>query len=176
MMTRLKLFGGIAALVAVIGAALWLLGVLRENDRLSAVEAGLKRCEAAAKAGTDPVADCPQAISDAVTRGQRYLACDAALAAGDLYTVRAACSAAVKNQEAAAAATAAELASLNAAFAALKRDAAAGIARAETRAATTARKEADARSALAAAQKAQGRGPADRVRCDDQCLRALTGH
>lgn len=175
-MTRLKLIGGLAALAAVIGAALWLLGVLRENDRLAEVEAGLNRCEAAAKAGTDPAAHCRQAISDAVTRGQRYLACDAALAAGDLYTVRAACSAAVKRQEAAIAALASEAASLKAAVQTLKRDQAAGIARAEARAATSARKEADARQAIAAAAQDQGRGPADRIRCDDRCLRNITGH
>lgn len=176
-MTRYFKLGGLLLAMA----ALFYVNHLRaDNRRLSAVEASSKACEA--RAGDDGPSEldalkvCPQNLSDAVTRSRRYQLCDAGLAAADLYRVRAGCSEAVKRRDAEATAATAEAASLNTALADLRAGQAAAIARAAARAATSARKEANADSALARAPKVSSGGlSADRLRCDDDCLRALTG-
>jgi hypothetical protein len=164
--------GGVVAGLAL---ATWLGLQLREKARLEGVERDFKACEASVTAGGEPALVCPQQLSDAVTRARRYLLCDAGLKAGDAYRVRAACSEAVKRRDAQATAAQASADSLTAALADLKAGQAAAIARATARAATSARKEADARSALARAPKVGGPAGPDRVRCDDACLRDLTG-
>lgn len=167
-MIRYLKIGGVIGAVA---AVAWLGLQLREKDRLEGVERDFKACEASVTAGGEPAAVCPQALSDAVTRARRYLLCDAGLKAADAYRVRAGCSEAVKRRDAEAAAAQGEAASLRAALADLKAGQAAAIARATARATDTARKEADARHALARAPRVS----ADRLRCDDDCLRDLTG-
>jgi hypothetical protein len=167
MIQYLKIGGALAGLVA----AVWLVGQLREKDRLEGVERDFKACERSVKDGGDPALSCPQALSDAVTRARRYLLCDAGLKAGDAYRVRAGCSEAVKRRDAQATASAAEAVSLRTALDDLKAGQAVAIARATARAATSARKDEHARHALS-------RAPVDaagRTRCDDDCLRALTG-
>lgn len=156
--------------VALLAAAIWLGLQLREKARLELVERDFKACEASAKNGGDPAAACPQALSDAVTRAQRYLLCDAGLKDGDAWRVRSGCSEAVKRRDAEAAAATATAASLQGALADLKAAHAAAITRAAARAAATARKEAHADAALSRATRLSD----DRIRCDDACLRALT--
>ena len=165
--------GGALALVA---AAIWLAAQLREKDRLAAVERDFKACEARVTDGGEPAAVCPQALADAVTRARRYQLCDAGLKDRDAWRVRAGCSEAVKRRDAEATAAAGEAASLRAALADLKAGQAAAIQRAAARAASTARKEAHADAALARAPAINpDNGRPDRVRCDDACLRDLTG-
>lgn len=167
MIQYLKIGGGIA----LIGALFWLNGQLREKGRLEGVERDFKACERSVKDGGEPALSCPQALADAVTRARRYLLCDAGLKARDAYRIRAGCSEAVKRRDVEAAAAQGEAASLKTALADLKAGQAAAIARAAARAATSARKDEHARHALA-------RAPVDaagRTRCDDDCLRALTG-
>ncbi len=161
----------IGGLLAVFAAGFWLTAQLREKDRLEGVERDFKVCEKSVKDGSDATTSCPQNLSDAVTRARRYLLCDAGLKEGDAYRVRAGCSEAVKRRDAEATAAAAEADSLKTALADLKAGQAAAIARATARAATSARKEDNARSALVRAPAAG----AGRQRCDDQCLRDLTG-
>ncbi len=171
MIGYLKLGG----LVAGLAIAAWLGLQLREKGRLEGVERDFKACEASVTAGGEPALVCPQKLTDAVTRARRYQLCDAGLKAGDTYRVRAACSEAVKRRDAQATAAEASADSLTAALADLKAGQAAAIARATARATTTARKEADARFALARAPVTRDAAGADRVRCDDACLRQLTG-
>lgn len=167
MIGYLKIVGA----AAVLGLVVWLGLALREKDRLEGVERDFKACEKSVKDGGEPAAVCPQALSDAVTRARRYLLCDAGLKDGDAYRVRAGCSEAVKRRDAEATAASETADSLKTALADLKARQRADIARATSRAAASARKEADAHSALASAPTVA----ADRLRCDDDCLRRLTG-
>lgn len=164
---RLQIAGAVGLAIA----GFWLAGQLREKARLEGVEANFKACEARVGDGGEPAAVCPQALSDAVTRARRYLLCDAGLKDGDAYRIRAGCSEAMKRRDAQATASAAEANSLRAALDDSKAAQAAAIARATARAATTARKDADARHALATAPIVSP----GRARCDDDCLRQLTG-
>lgn len=161
----------IGGLVAVAAAAFWLTGELREKGRLEGVERDFRACEASVTAGGEPAAVCPQALSDAVTRARRYQLCDASLKTRDLYGIRAGCSEFVKRRDAEATAAGEEAASVSAALAELQAGQSAAIARAVARATDSARKDENARHALA-------RAPIDaagRTRCDDDCLRHLTG-
>lgn len=167
MIHYLKIGGALAGLVA----AVWLVGQLREKERLEGVEAQFQACERSVTDGGEPAISCPQALSDAVTRARRTLLCDAGLMARDAYRIRAGCSAAVKRRDAQATADAEAAASLRAALDDLKAGQAAAIARAAARAATAARKDEHAAQAL----KRAPIDPAGRTRCDDDCLRALTG-
>lgn len=170
-LTGLRLGGaiaGIIALAAIVGGLVWL---IRDRDRLQAVEDRGIACETAVQKRTDPTASCPQAISDAATQSQRFIDCDAALKAGDLYTVRAACSAEVKRRDAQATTLAADKTDLTRQLAEARDAIAGAITRAETRAAASNRKDRNAQAAIAAAP----RSPDGRIRCDDRCLRDLAG-
>lgn len=160
--------GAIAGLVA---AAIWLFGVFRERAELQDFRARAVACEAAVKAGRDPVASCPQAISDAATRAQRYRDCEAGLAGRDLYVIRAACSAAVKRRDAEATALAFSNAVLARDLATARDQLAAGLARADARFDALLRKDKNASQAISAAP----RRPDGRVACDADCLRRIVG-
>lgn len=171
-----KLGGAIAGLLvlaAIVAGAVWL---VRDHDRLKSVERKALACEAAVKnasildAGTLKL-NCPQVISDAATRGQRYLDCDAALLKGDLYAVRAACSAAVKRRDAQATAFAAEARDLATQLAASRDQLTGALSRAEARNAALSRKDRNATAAISLAPRAAD----GRITCDDRCLRELTG-
>jgi hypothetical protein len=171
-MTGLRLYGaigGLLLLLFVIAGAVWL---IRENDRLAAVEQRGLACEAAVKNGEPTALNCPQVIADAATLADRYRQCDAALKASDAYSVQAACSEQVKSRDAAATALAADLADVKARLAAERAATGAAISRATARATALNRKDRNAQAALAAAP----RGADGRIRCDDQCLRALAGN
>jgi hypothetical protein len=156
-------------LLSVIAGAVWL---IRENDRLADVEQRALACEAAVKNGEPTVLNCFQAISDAATRGQRYLECDAAIKAGDLYAVRAACSESVKRRDAEATTLAATVADLGRQLSDARGQLAGALNRAAARAATASRKDAHAAAAISRAAP----GADGRITCDDQCLRELTGN
>lgn len=159
---------GLLALAAIITGAVWL---IRDHGRLKGVERQALACEAAVKNGEPTTTNCPQAISDAATRGQRYLDCDAALVAGDLYAVRAACSAAVKHRDAQATALAAGNRDLATQLAAARDQLTGGLARAEARHSALLRKDRNAQAVIAGAPRAAD----GRITCDDRCLRELTG-
>lgn len=160
-----KLGGAIGVLVLIVG----LVFLVKDRARLQVAESRAQACEAAVKAGEPTTQSCPQAISDAATRGLRYSQCDVALQKGDLYGVRAACSAAVKRRDAEASAFAATAADAAAQLAAARGQVAAAVARADARAETLQRRKKDADAAIASAPRA-GDG---RIRCDDHCLRDL---
>jgi hypothetical protein len=171
-MTGLRLYGaigGLLLLLSVIAGAVWL---IRENDRLAAVEQRGLACEAAVKNGEPTALNCPQAISDAATRGARYLECDAALAKRDLYAVRATCSEHVKRRDAEATALAATAVDLSGQLSDARGHLAGALSRASARATATARKDADARHAISSRPP----GADGRIHCDDQCLRDLVGN
>lgn len=170
-LSGIRLYGAIAGLVALLAAGAWLVSLVRDRDALAAVKARGVRCEAAIKAGADPVADCPQAISDAATRAQRYLACDAALATPDLYIVRAACSANVKRRDAEASVALANLADARAELASARDDLAGAVSRADARATALNRKDRHAQAAIASAPKTVD----GRIACDAACLRDIAG-
>lgn len=166
-----KLGGAIAALLALAGLVYGAVHLLRDRDRLQGVERRGLACEAAVKAGEPTTLNCPQAISDAATRGQRYLDCDAALKGGDLYVVRAACSAAVKVRDAQATALAADKADLAAQLADARGQLTGALARADARHTAQLRKDRNAQAAIATAPRAAD----GRITCDDRCLRDLAG-
>jgi hypothetical protein len=159
---------GLLALAAIIAGAVWL---IRDHDRLREVERKALACEAAVKNGEPTTLNCPQAISNAATRGQRYLDCDAAIAAGDLYATRAACSAAVKRRDAQATALAAGNRDLATQLAAARDQLTGGLARAAARNDALIRKDRNAQAVIAGAPRAAD----GRITCDDRCLRDLTG-
>lgn len=166
--------GGLLLLLSVIAGAVWL---IRENDRLAAVERRALACEAAMKNASvldqgTLLLNCPQVIADAATIADRYRQCDAALKTGNAYQVRATCSEQVKRRDAAATALAADLADSQAQLAAERAATGAAINRAVARATALNRKDRNAQAAIAAAP----RGADGRIRCDDQCLRALAGN
>ncbi len=168
----LRLYGAIAGgllLLSVIAGAVWL---IRENDRLSAVEQRALACEAAVKNGEPTVLNCPQAVSDAATQADRYRQCDSALKVGDLYAVRATCSEFVKRRDAEATALTATVADLGRQLADARAATAGALNRAAARASTASRKDAHAAAALSRAAP----GADGRITCDDQCLRDLTGN
>lgn len=179
LLTRLPWLRLIGAGLIAAAVTLFVL-VVADWRRLQTVERRALACEAAVTNGEPTVLNCPQAISDAATRGQRYLACDAALAGSratsvagpDAYTVQAACSAAVKRRDAQATALSAELSDVRGQLDAARAATTAAISRADSRAATATRKDRNAAAAINAAPRtADGR-----IACDDRCLRALVGN
>jgi hypothetical protein len=177
MLSGLRLYGAIAGgllLLSVIAGAVWL---IRENDRLSAVERRAQACEAAVKSASvldsgTLLLNCPQSIADAATQADRYRQCDSALKVGELYAVRATCSEFVKRRDAEATALAATVADLGRQLSDARGQLAGALNRAAARAATASRKDAHAAAALSRAAP----GADGRITCDDQCLRALTGN
>lgn len=171
-LTGFRLGGATAALVALLGIIAGAVWLLRDRDRLQGVERRALGCEAAVKSGEAATLNCPQAISDAATRGQRFLECDAVLAKPDLYAVRAACSAAVKRRDAEATALAATAADLAAQLSDARGQLGAAVTRATARATISSRKGSNAAAALST----RAAGADGRILCDDQCLRDLTGN
>lgn len=176
-LSGLRLYAGIAGallLLSVIAGAVWL---IRDHDRLAAVERRALACEAAVKSASvldvgTLTLNCPQAIADAATQADRYRQCDSALKVGELYAVRATCSEFVKRRDAEATALTATVADLDRQLADARAATAGALNRAAARATATSRKDAHAAAALS--QVAPG---ADgRITCDDRCLRDLTGN
>ena len=176
-LSGLRLYGAIAAgllLLSAIAGAVWL---IRENDRLTAVERRALACEAAVKNaaildGGTLALNCPQPIADAATQAVRYRDCDAALKTRDLYAVRAACSEFVKRRDAEATALAANVADLGRQLSDARGQLAGALNRAAVRATASSRKDAHAAAALSRAAP----GADGRITCDDRCLRDLTGN
>lgn len=166
-----RLGGAIAGLLVIVGVIAGAVLLIRDRERLQAVEARGVACVAAVKAGEDPTAQCPQVISDAATRSQRYLVCDAALKTRDLYAVRAACSEQVKLRDAQATALTADNADLARQLSDARGQLAGALTRAEARHQSTTRKDRNAQAAIAGAARAAD----GRIRCDDRCLRDLAG-
>lgn len=166
-----RLGGAIAGFLAIAAIVAGLVWLIRDHDRLRSVENRALACEAAVKNGSDMTTNCPQSIADAATRARRYLACDAGMKAGDLYAVRAACSAAVKLRDAQATALAADKADLAEQLDQARGRLAGAINRASTRSETLTRKDRDAIAAISGAPRAVD----GRIRCDDRCLRDLAG-
>jgi hypothetical protein len=162
-----SLVGGGVALVA---SALWLMGLLRERDRLRVAVDLSRACTRAVESGAD-LSVCPQPVADAAERARRYLQCDAALAEGRGYGIAAACSEAVKRRDAQASASAHEAVQLEAELTRTRAQARAALTRAESRAQSNLRSAQNAAAALARAPM----GADGRLRCDDQCLRELVG-
>ncbi len=168
-MSWLKLGGGIAGLLALIGVFLWAKATLEKAAEADAYRA----CERAADSPVDPLDRCPKNTRARIDAARRAALCDTAIGADatkvDPYQVRIACSAPVKAIEARAA-----VAEANEADARRQLDIAhaqtdAAVARGEARAANLANRKADNDRTIATAPRtADGR-----VRCDADCLRQL---
>ncbi len=161
---------GVGAVIAMGSAVLVTKSI--EETRLRAVIAGHDACAAAVTNGELDVSAsrCPPAVA-AVHRAQvKAAACDAALAAGDVFAVRAACSAPVKTVLAERDAARTERDDARADAARLRRDQAAAIARAEARGFAHAQRTHDLETRLEGDADPDDRGLA---RCDAECLQRL---
>jgi hypothetical protein len=142
-----------------------------EERKLRDVIAGHEACSAAVTQSelAASAARCSEAVAAVHRRAVQAQACDAALTAGDTYSVRAACSTEVMTVVADRDAKTAEVATLSISLAQVRRDQAAAITRAEARGRTQTQRTHRAEDALAQAPvTAGGLG-----RCDADCLRNL---
>lgn len=160
----IKAIGGIAgALALTLAVADW------RGARIARSE--LRICAAAAGAVEKPLSGCPPKIAAAIVAQRQAIACEAALTAGELFTIRTACGPQVLDRVARLSAAEANLADARQQLAQAEQRAIAAVSRAEARATQAAERKARAQDALAKAPRSAD----GRVMCDARCLRALAG-
>jgi len=129
-----------------------------------------ERCEKAAGTPADPL-PCPKAIAERIDAARRGVECETALAAADLYAIRATCGAQVKRAVADRDAARADLKAAARQLAEQRADSLQAIARAEARATQFADRKADNERTIDAAP----RGADGSVLCDAECVSRLAG-
>jgi len=137
---------------------------------VKALTADRAACAVAAQTADQPLDKCPAEVAARVTAARRGVVCETALKEGNLYVIRAACPEQAKRLGAELTAAQADLADLRLQIAAASKVTDAAVARAEARGTATARREAENARTIQSAP----RSPDGRVRCDADCLRALS--
>ena len=161
----LKIGGGIAAALALtIAVADW------RDARQSRAE--LRICAKAAGKPEMPLEGCTGKLATAIVAQRQGAACEAALAAQDLFGIRTSCGAGVLDRVARLSAAEASLADARQQLAQAEQRAVAAVSRAEARATLSAERKARAETAIASAPRS---ADGSTIICDARCLRALAG-
>ncbi|WP_066667380.1 MULTISPECIES: hypothetical protein [unclassified Sphingomonas] len=158
-------YGGLA----LVGA--FLTWAVIDRFRLADRVAQYRACDKAAATPGDPIDACSNTIVERVAAARRADDCEKAITAGDLYTLRASCTAGVKHQHAELGAAQARVANLDEQLRRALANTSAAVARAEARGVRLADRTAEnARTIEAAPRRADGR-----VLCNPDCVRRIAG-
>ena len=157
--------GGAVALAVAIGVA-----ALDWRDAREA-RADLRSCEAGAADSGKPLDSCLPRLKGAIVAQRQGAACEAALAADDLWGISTACGAQVKDRVARQRAAEHNLADAREQLAQAEQRTIAAVTRAEARARSTAERKARATAAISAAPRDAG----GLLVCDADCLRDTSG-